>query len=296
MTTAIKQEFIDAVGGWDNLYHENGRTRIVNYSNRYDCTTGEMGGLPDVNTENPLFQEYFMDYINDLIECGADGFRYDTAKHIGLPDDPKDAKSPENDFWPIFTGRKAINGKTVKDVENLFIYGEVLQGEAGPQGGLVPAELAAHSLEIRLRVRLDQRPGTADQQHHGTGGGAGVDDTDLLVRVFFQDHVPGDAGRMVGAGELGGDGEADGAVPGLEGLGKGGGGGTGGRGGGLLRRHGGEHGGDRQAVVIHKGLLPHLDVEGDGREADGTAVERGCPQVTAAVTYEIPCHKQHPEI
>lgn len=134
MTTAIKQEFIDAVGGWDNLYHENGRTRIVNYSNRYDCTTGEMGGLPDVNTENPLFQEYFMDYINDLIECGADGFRYDTAKHIGLPDDPKDAKSPENDFWPIFTGRKAINGKTVKDVENLFIYGEVLQGDNSREG------------------------------------------------------------------------------------------------------------------------------------------------------------------
>ena len=124
----IKQEFIDAVGGMDNMYHEGEKRGITNYGDRLQCTTYSMGGLPDVNTENPKFQAYFMEFMNDAIDCGADGFRFDTAKHIGLPDDPKDPKSKENDFWPIFTGRKAINGVKLHKADELFIYGEVLQG------------------------------------------------------------------------------------------------------------------------------------------------------------------------
>ncbi len=126
-TTAVLPEFIEAVGGRDNLYHANGFNEIKDYNDRYQCTTGAMGGLPDVNTENPDFQYYFMTYINDLIACGANGFRYDTAKHIGLPSDPLDAKSKQNDFWDVAMGRKPIKGITLANKDNLFIYGEVLQ-------------------------------------------------------------------------------------------------------------------------------------------------------------------------
>ena len=126
-TTAVLPEFIEAVGGCDNLYHANGFNEIKDYNDRYQCTTGAMGGLPDVNTENPDFQYYFMTYINDLIACGASGFRYDTAKHIGLPSDPLDAKSKQNDFWDVAMGRKPIKGITLANKDNLFIYGEVLQ-------------------------------------------------------------------------------------------------------------------------------------------------------------------------
>ena len=86
-----------------------------------------MGKLPDVNTENPEFQYYYMKYVNDLIACGARGFRYDTAKHIGLPSDPTDAKSERNNFWDIATGREAIKDITLLYPDSLFIYGEVLQ-------------------------------------------------------------------------------------------------------------------------------------------------------------------------
>ena len=68
-----------------------------------------------------------MQYVNDLIACGASGFRYDTAKHIGLPSDPLDAKSKQNDFWDVAMGRKPIKGITLTNKDNLFIYGEVLQ-------------------------------------------------------------------------------------------------------------------------------------------------------------------------
>lgn len=119
---AVSEDLIEAGGGsLELLFHENGMEDLNDYGNRLECTTHKMGGLPDINTERPSFQEYFKTYINDCIACGADGFRYDTAKHIGLPDDPKEDDGFENNFWELAT-------KKVDNAENLFIYGEVLQG------------------------------------------------------------------------------------------------------------------------------------------------------------------------
>lgn len=119
---SVNQNLLDAVGGKDNLYHKNGFNEITQWANRLECTTGQMGGLPDVNTENKDFQDYFIKYLNECIACGADGFRYDTAKHIGLPDDPKDEKSTENNFWERVTTE-------VTNADKIFNYGEVLQGD-----------------------------------------------------------------------------------------------------------------------------------------------------------------------
>jgi len=131
--TAIDQSKVEAdldaaVGGHQNLYHAAGTTPIMDYNDRLQCTTGEMGGLPDVNTENPDFQAYYMTYVNDLLSCGVRGFRYDTAKHIGLPSDPVDPRSQQNDFWDVATGRKAVKGISLSvPMDQLFVYGEVLQ-------------------------------------------------------------------------------------------------------------------------------------------------------------------------
>lgn len=129
----VSQDLYNAAGGRDNLFHANGFNPIVNWGNRLECTTGEMGGLPDVNTENPGFQKYFMNYLNDLIECGADGFRYDTAKHIGVPSDPTDPRSSRNNFWPLVTGKESVDGVSLKDAARIFTYGEVLQGDNVPE-------------------------------------------------------------------------------------------------------------------------------------------------------------------
>ena len=126
--TRVEDALDNAVGGHDSLYHANGFNEIRDYNDRFQCTTGQMGGLPDVNTENPLFQHYYLKYVNDLIACGVRGFRYDTAKHIGLPSDPLDKRSRLNDFWDIVTGRKAVGGLSMTiPNDGLFIYGEVLQ-------------------------------------------------------------------------------------------------------------------------------------------------------------------------
>lgn len=125
--TAVLPGLDNAVGGHENLFHANGFTPITKWNDRLECTTGQMGGLPDVNTENPDFQYYYLQYVNDLINLGARGFRYDTAKHIGLPSDPVDPKSTRNNFWDIATGREGVKGLTLLMPDSLYIYGEVLQ-------------------------------------------------------------------------------------------------------------------------------------------------------------------------
>ncbi|MDO5395390.1 MAG: alpha-amylase family glycosyl hydrolase [Bacteroidales bacterium] len=125
--TAVLPGLDNAVGGHENLFHANGFTPIRDYNDRLQCTTGEMGGLPDVNTENPDFQYYYLQYVNDLINLGARGFRYDTAKHIGLPSDPLDPKAKRNNFWDVVTGREAVKGLSLLMPDSIYIYGEVLQ-------------------------------------------------------------------------------------------------------------------------------------------------------------------------
>lgn len=126
--TAVLPSLDEAVGGHDKLFHANGFTPIRDYNDRYECTTGEMGGLPDVNTENPDFQHYYMTYVNDLLSLGVKGFRYDTAKHIGLPSDPLDSLVTRNNFWDVATGREDVKGlRLAVPADSLFIYGEVLQ-------------------------------------------------------------------------------------------------------------------------------------------------------------------------
>ena len=119
---AVSQDLINAGGGsFDTLYHVNNAKDLSDYGSRIQCTTYKMGGLPDINTERPSFQNYFLEFVNDCIACGADGFRYDTAKHIGLPDDPKEDDGFENNFWERVTTE-------IDKADEMFIYGEVLQG------------------------------------------------------------------------------------------------------------------------------------------------------------------------
>lgn len=119
-TDAISQNLINAVGGLDKLYHSNGMEAISDYTDRAECTLMAVGGLYDVNTESKAFQDYFISYLNECIACGADGFRFDTAKHIGLADDPQDDPSLPNNFWERVLSE-------VNNADILFNYGEVLQ-------------------------------------------------------------------------------------------------------------------------------------------------------------------------
>ena len=133
---AVSDDFYKAVGGRDKMYHTHGLNPIRDYNDRYQCTLEGTGGLPDVNTENPDFQKYYMEFVNDLLSLGVRGFRYDTAKHIGVHSDPVDAEAgvKVNGFWDVATGRKAVKGVSLAvPYDSLFVYGEVLQDRNVPE-------------------------------------------------------------------------------------------------------------------------------------------------------------------
>lgn len=94
---------------------------VKDWNDRYEVTHGGIG-LPDLNTSNKDLQNMVRAYLEKCLKDGADGFRFDAAKHIELPTDDDKIKS---DFWPTI-----LNGLKTTDGTEPYIYGEVLQGGA----------------------------------------------------------------------------------------------------------------------------------------------------------------------
>ena len=84
-------------------------------NDRYKTTHGSIE-MPDLNTGNSYIQNRVKQLCVDCINLGVDGFRFDAAKHIELPTDPKGASN----FWPT-----VINGSKGSRTD-LYYYGEIL--------------------------------------------------------------------------------------------------------------------------------------------------------------------------
>ena len=109
-----------------DCWHAEGFANI-NYNSRYSITHGSMGGLPDLNTENTKIQNYVANYLKECIDCGADGFRFDAAKHISVP-----IEGSEYTFWPTVIGAAEEYYQTKGTYDSLYCYGEILGGTNGP--------------------------------------------------------------------------------------------------------------------------------------------------------------------
>ncbi len=107
-----------------NYYHSSNTG--TNDNSRYNITQYHLG-MPDLNTGNSYIQQKTLALLEECIDCGVDGFRFDAAKHIELPTDASNIRS---NFWPT-----VLNGATdyasEKGVDEPFYYGEIL-GAAGP--------------------------------------------------------------------------------------------------------------------------------------------------------------------
>ena len=96
------------------------------YETRWDITQFCMGGLPDLNTSNQKIQDYAVSFLKECIDAGADGFRFDGAKHIEVPTDYDYA----SDFWPTVIGEATEYAQETKGFTPFF-YGELLDGTSG---------------------------------------------------------------------------------------------------------------------------------------------------------------------
>ncbi len=119
-SSAIPADIRDDSSCW----HTEGFSDI-NYGNRYSITHGSMSGLPDLNTESTKIQNYVKTYLRECIDSGADGFRFDAAKHIGLP-------SEGSNFWPTVINDATSYYSTKGTFGKLYAYGEILEGTGGP--------------------------------------------------------------------------------------------------------------------------------------------------------------------
>lgn len=94
----------------ENKYFWKEKRNILNWNNRSEVINYCME-LPGLQTANYDLQDIIIDFLNELIDCGVDGFRFDAAKNIALP-------SEGCDFWI-----RVLNGLKRKD---LFNYAEVI--------------------------------------------------------------------------------------------------------------------------------------------------------------------------
>lgn len=83
---------------------------VSNWQDRKEVISKCMG-LPGLDICNHELQDMIIKFLNELIDCGIGGFRFDAAKSMGLPDEGCD-------FWPriIYCLKKY----------GLFLYGEVI--------------------------------------------------------------------------------------------------------------------------------------------------------------------------
>lgn len=157
---ASEVEQIDSTLSFNNkeYWHvdNDGKLNVISdYNDRYDVTHNGVG-LPDLNTSNKDLQVKIKNYLQKCLDDGADGFRFDTAKHVELPIDSDSVKS---DFWP-----SVLEGLTLSDGNGKpFVYGEVLQGGADNISGYASyfdITASNYGSDIRNTVGVGESAGT----------------------------------------------------------------------------------------------------------------------------------------
>ena len=83
-------------------------------------------GLPDLNTGDSYIQERVLSLLEECIDVGVDGFRFDAAKHIETSKDPDYPSA----FWEN-TLLEAKDYYREKNGRELLAYGEILNGVDG---------------------------------------------------------------------------------------------------------------------------------------------------------------------
>ena len=125
------------------LYHNQGN--CTNYTNRWDVTQKNLGNGPDLATQRSDVQNMHINFLNECIDAGADGFRFDAAKHIETNGGQDKAINCTSNYWDNVLG-------SLHNKNNLYLYGEVI-GDSADNGleYLKYFDITAHSYGGILR-------------------------------------------------------------------------------------------------------------------------------------------------
>lgn len=163
---------IKSLGEWTH-----GNEGIKDFGDRYQLTQKSLLGLYDLNTQNKAVQEYLLAYLKRAVADGADGFRYDAAKHIELP------KEYGSDFWSVILNNGAQ-----------FQYGEILQGSTSKEADyakLMGVTASDYGEFIRNSLRQEEAYAEDLMDFHAPG----VPEDRLVTWVETHDTYANDNGE-----------------------------------------------------------------------------------------------------
>ena len=161
-------------------YHGNGN--IDNWDDRKQQTQRNITNMPDLNTSNTTIQTKARTMLEQMLSDGADGFRFDAAKHIELPEGEEISGCPTSDYWP----------NVLNNLGDKFSYGEVLAGQNCPlynYSKYMNVTGSAYSDTVRRNITnnvLNVNDGLSDYQ-------AGLGGNNLVCWVESHDTYRGDA-------------------------------------------------------------------------------------------------------
>ena len=144
---------------WE-YFHRNGS--ISNYQDRWQVTQQDLLGLPDWNTQSSTVQQLHIDFLNLCVDAGADGFRFDAAKHM-------ETSGGEDGNWAGRYWENVLGG--IKNKSSLYLFGEVLPDRGDNIGMYLRYyDITAHSYggTIRNAVRNRNVTNIMNIPHGGT--------------------------------------------------------------------------------------------------------------------------------
>ena len=122
--------------------------RIYNWNDRYEVIT-KSHGMPTIQLAKPKAQEFALDFINRLRQCGVDGLRLDSGKSIALPEEGNDflTKLPKDMFIyaeVIFESKELI--------DKYCQYVNVLTSSYGSDRNRMVTFIDSHDLQYEFKV------------------------------------------------------------------------------------------------------------------------------------------------
>ena len=122
--------------------------RIYNWNDRYEVIT-KSHGMPTIQLAKPKAQEFALDFINRLRQCGVDGLRLDSGKSIALPEEG-------NDFLTKLPKDMLIYAEVIFESKELIDkycqYVNVLTSSCGSDRNRMVTFIDSHDLQYEFKV------------------------------------------------------------------------------------------------------------------------------------------------
>ncbi|WP_024540708.1 carbohydrate binding domain-containing protein, partial [Bifidobacterium choerinum] len=150
---------------WQNKEYFHPQAPINDYNDREDCTQHTLSGLWDLNTQNGEVAQRMAEFYRKVVADGADGFRYDAAKHIELPNEFGGSQ-----YWNTILPNGAqyqygevLQDKNVREADYANMFGASSVGGGGITGSNYGQEMrnSMNDHSVASRFFTDLRSGTS---------------------------------------------------------------------------------------------------------------------------------------